>query len=249
MERLLEEMRAWARAYIRGYDTDDAQVQRHMRMKEEHTDFVVGHCRALAAHLGLSERRRILAEMIGLFHDIGRFKQFTLYRTFNDKLSVNHALLGLKEIEALPLLERLDAAEREIFNFAIANHNALAIAETADAEKLLFAQIIRDADKLDIYRVLAPTLQPPDENASYSPYFAQCLLKGEQGDYGLIRTEEDRKLVRLLWIYNVYFGWTMREIERSGYVDQILALLPQGEDTRRGAMRLKAYMAEKMQEH
>ena len=217
-------------------------------MKEEHTDFVVSHCRALAAHLGLSRRQQLLAEMIGLFHDIGRFKQFTLYRTFNDKISVNHALLGLEEIKTLPLLDRLEAAEREIFTFAIANHNALAIAETADAEKLLFAQIIRDADKLDIYRVLAPSLRPPQQDAAYSPYFAQCLLAGEQGDYSLIRTEEDRKLVRLLWIYNVYFGWTMRAIDRGGYVDQIISLLPAGEDTRRGAARLKAYMAEKMKE-
>lgn len=248
MEALLEEMRVWVHDYIRGYDTEDTQVQTHMELKELHTAFVARHCRALAAYLGLSARQQALAEMIGLFHDIGRFQQFTLYRTFNDKISVNHALLGLEEIADLPLLKQLRVAEQEIFRFAIANHNTMAIAETRDAEQLLFAKIIRDADKLDIYRVLSPTLQPPEADAVYSPYFAQCLLKGEQGDYGLIRTQEDRKLVRLLWIYNVYFGWTMREIDRCGYVEQIVALLPASEETRRGVARLKAYMAEKMQE-
>lgn len=41
--------------------------------------------------------------MIGLFHDVGRFYQFTVYRTFNDALSENHAKLGLKVIKDLPL--------------------------------------------------------------------------------------------------------------------------------------------------
>ena len=88
--------------------------------------------------------------MIGLFHDVGRFYQFTVYRTFNDALSENHAKLGLKVIKDLPFIAKLDEEDLATLKFAIGNHNAKEIAPTENQRHLAFAKLIRDADKIDI---------------------------------------------------------------------------------------------------
>lgn len=246
MENLFEDMRRWTDAYIKSFYTKDPDIQEKVRLKETHTAFVVDISAELARHLGLGERDAALAKIIGLFHDIGRFKQYSVYCTFNDFASENHALLGLREIENLDLLLRLPEEDLGVFQFAIANHNAVQIAETDDPRRLLFAQIIRDADKLDIYRVLAPTIAPSD-GRGYSQAFAEQFLSGGQCDYAAIQTSDERKLVRLSWIYNVNFSWTLQKIMERGYVWQIASCLPKDEVMARGMEKLTRYVSERVQ--
>lgn len=247
MKELLEEMYKWTEGYIKKFYTDHLEIQSMVLVKEEHTRYVTGIARQLAGALGLNSRDCLLAEMIGLFHDIGRFKQCSLYKTFNDRESEDHALLGLKEIQDLPLLQRLSPKDREVFTFAIENHNAMAIAKTEDQRKLLFAKLIRDADKLDIYRVLSPRLEPSD-GSGCNKTFMELFLQGRQCDYSYIKTPDDQKLVRLLWLYDINFAWTMRAIIERGYADEIIACLPQDHVTKQGVARLKAYMEAKARE-
>lgn len=246
MENLFNDMRRWADAYIKSFYTEDTDIQEKVRLKETHTAFVVDISAELARHLGLGERDAALAKIIGLFHDIGRFKQYSVYRTFNDFASENHALLGLREIERLDLLLRLPKEDLGVFRFAVANHNAVQIAETDDPRRLLFAKIIRDADKLDIYRVLAPTIFPSD-GSGYSQAFAERFLSGGQCDYAAIQTSDERKLVRLSWIYNVNFSWTLQKIMERGYVRQIASCLPKDEVMARGMEKLTRYINERTQ--
>lgn len=244
LKELLDEMYAWVGDYIKTFYSDDPDVQEKISWKELHTKYVAEISGELAAHLGLNAHDRTLAEIIGLFHDIGRFKQYSVYHTFNDFISENHSLLGLREIRDLALLKRLPEEDLDVFRFAIENHNAMQIAPTENARYILFAKILRDADKLDIYRVLQPTLEPSD-GSGYSTLFQEGFLRGEQCNYAEIRTMDDRKLVRLLWIYNIYFGWTMQRIMNRGYVDRIIGCLPDSVLTRKGAARVRAYMEKK----
>ena len=241
LKKLLEELYEWVEAYIKTFYTEDPEIQSMILLKEEHTKHVIEISKDLANALKLNKHDCILAEMIGLFHDIGRFKQYSIYQTFNDKISENHSLLGLEEIKNLTLLNRLSEADLQTFRFAIENHNAMEIAKTDNLRNQLFAKIIRDADKLDIYRVLSPMLKPSD-GSGYNQEFMELFLQGRQCDYSLIKTHDDQKLVRLLWMYDIYFGWTMRKIMERGYVEQIVQYLPQDEITRKGVERLKMHM-------
>jgi len=247
MENVLQSMHKWVQEYIRTFYSEDIEIQRAIVLKEEHTQQVTVISRELAKYLKLSVHDQILAEMIGLFHDIGRFKQFTLYRTFNDALSENHALLGLKVIAELDFLKELSDADLAILNFAIANHNAKLITATDNSRQLLFAKIIRDADKLDIYRVLEPFLQPSD-GTGCNETFLQSFIHGRQCDYAQIKTYDDRKLVRLMWLYNIYFSWTMLKIVERGYVDKIIDCLPKTPLMEQGVKNLKAYIKAKLKE-
>ena len=211
-------------------------------IKEKHTGYVTANCIELAKFLNFSKHDSELAEIIGLFHDVGRFRQYSIYKTFNDADSEDHADLGIKVIEELEFFKKLSAVDYEIVKFAIQQHNKKNIAATDDDREILFAKIIRDADKLDIYRVLQPYFA--QENADklpnfitgrspeISPDFLEKFVRGEQVDYREIRTNGDRKLVRLMWVYNVYFKWTMKKILERGYIDEIVKNLPMNEKVR-----------------
>ena len=125
----------------------------------------------------------------------------------------------------------------------------------------MFAKIIRDADKLDIYRVLEPYFD--QKNADKMPNFikgkfiteitdnfVEHFAKGEQADYREIKTNGDRKIVRLMWVYNVNFSWTMKKIVERGYIDTIIKNLPRNEKNSaridEGIIRLRNFVAEKI---
>ena len=215
MKDLLQRLDAWMEAYMTSFYTEDPAIQQAILIKQKHTGCVKKISRELAGHLGLSAHDVTLAEIMGLLHDVGRFRQFTLYQTFNDALSEDHAALGLKVLQELPLLQELSRQDRERLCFAIQNHNKKTIAPAKDARDMLFARLLRDADKLDIYRVLEPYIAPSD-GSGFSPHFLEQFLEARQCDYTQIRTQDDRKLVRLMWVYDVNFSWTLQRIVARG---------------------------------
>ena len=247
MEKLLREMHAWMADYMRSFYTEDEEVQQAIRMKEVHTGYVTSIAVELAKHLHLSAHDVELAEIMGLFHDVGRFRQFTLYRTFNDAVSEDHAALGLKVLDELPFLARLVPEDEALVRFSILNHNKKVIAPTEDARQLFFAHLLRDADKLDIFRVLRPFLAPSD-GTGVSPDFLEKFIAGEQVDYTKIRTMDDRKLVRLMWVYDVNFSWTLQRVKERGYIEDIIAHLPEDSRMALGIERLHAYVEKKCAE-
>ena len=131
--------------------------------------------------------------------------------------------------------------------FAIRNHNKKGIEPTDNKRALIFARLLRDADKLDIYRVLSPFIESSDGSGLNSQFVKQ-FVNGEQVDYTQIRTMDDRKLVRLMWVYDVNFSWTLRHMVARGYIKRLIECLPESEDITRGVERLRAYVAEKCRE-
>ncbi len=259
MRELLTRMHEWMSRYMKSFYTDDAEVQQGILIKEKHTGYVTANCVELAKFLKLPTHDVELAEIIGLFHDVGRFRQYSIYKTFNDADSEDHADLALKVIDELEFFNELAAQDFEVVRFAIQNHNKKTVAPTDDERKLLFAKIIRDADKLDIYRVLEPFLaQDAAEKmpnfikstsrlvAEISPDFVENFVTGKQADYRKIRTNGDRKIVRLMWLYDINFSWTMKKIVERGYVDKIVSNLPMDEKIAVGVRRLKLHVAEKL---
>ena len=244
IEGVLRQATSWLDSHIKSFYSKDEEIQRMMLSKEKHTEEVCAICRALARHLHLSPTETAIAELVGLLHDTGRFRQFTVYRTFNDAISVDHAALGLEIIEEARILQPLSEDDRQLITFAIQNHNKKEIAPTAHEQQRFFAKLLRDADKLDIYRVLEPLLAPSD-GSGISPAFLEKFAMGEQVDYTRIHTFDDRKLVRLMWVYDINFSWTLQRVVERGYVDKIIRCLPTNEAIDIGVRRLRRYIAQK----
>ena len=212
----------WFDGYVKTFYTDDPEIHPRILQKEEHTLLVAKHCKDLAQSLGLSGPDLLMAEAVGLCHDVGRFKQVTLYRTFKDHDSVNHGLFGVEQLKAEGIDRQLAPEDWDLLAFVVAWHNAAILPPHPDKSYLTFARIARDADKLDIYRVLPP--QPPADGCS--PELIADMLAGKLLYYDDIKKPDDRKLIMASWIYDVNFPWTIREIGRRGYIDRLFAAMP-----------------------
>ncbi len=123
-------------------------------LKVVHTYHVVDNARTIATMLHLSDEDRELAELIALLHDIGRFEEITYFKRF-DSAKFDHAAWGVKMLFEDGMIRNFieDDSYDEIIKIAIDNHSRLKIKHGMDDITLLNAKIIRDADKLDNFRV------------------------------------------------------------------------------------------------
>lgn len=130
------------------------QEELGFELKVVHTYHVVENAKDIASKLNLSEEDIQLAELIGLLHDIGRFEELNFLKQF-DSVGFDHASYGVKMLFEENLIREflLDDKYDSIIKNAINNHNKLAIESVLDERSLLHAKIIRDADKLDNFRV------------------------------------------------------------------------------------------------
>ncbi len=140
--------------YTNGYDISDEKI----RLKVEHTYRVAGLCDRIARSLGMEENDINLAWVIGMLHDIGRFDQVKHYGTFSDANSVDHAHYAVELLFDRGMIagyfgstdcKGLDES-LGIIKKAIYNHSAYRIEDGLGEREVLFCNIIRDADKLDI---------------------------------------------------------------------------------------------------
>ena len=137
--------------YVKNYDMNLPQIS----YKYYHSYRVMDNMVVLAKNMNFSYADINLAKCIGLLHDIGRFEQFTKYQSFDDKL-LDHGDYGVKIIKELKILSEFNIKKEDydVVYKAIENHNKYAIANNLNKRELLFAKMIRDADKLDILYAL-----------------------------------------------------------------------------------------------
>jgi HD domain. len=229
---------------MNSFATDDEHVQRLIDIKKEHSQYVAGYMRNLAQALKLGANDLNLAEAIGLCHDVGRFKQAVIYRSFKDSATVDHGRLGAAELQQAAVEPLVGAADWGLFLHAVKWHNAMSVARHPDPRTDMFTRMIRDTDKLDIYRVLPPA----DYSDGCSPGLLAQALAGQLLRYADVKTADDKKLIMLTWVYDVKYAWTLREMLAAGYLDRLMAALPHNREVELFCRRLREYSARKLSE-
>jgi hypothetical protein len=209
-----------------------------MRLKEKHTERVCENIIMLGNALGLPDPEMILAETMGLFHDIGRFKQYAVYGTFNDLISENHAKLGLREMAKHNVLAACTTDEKRWIAKAVAYHNAASLPENEDEKTLFYIRLLRDADKLDIWKVVINHYREPDKRPNsileiglpddplYSPQILAAIREGRLVLMQDLKTLNDFKLLQISWVFDLNFAPSFQAVKTRGYIEQIEATLP-----------------------
>ena len=126
-----------------------------IHLKVVHTYEVIKCSDYLCDKLCLSLEDRQLAALIALLHDIGRFEQWMKYGSFADYKTVDHALFSSQLLFEGGLIREFieDHQYDDIIKHAIEQHNKYKVDDGFDERTLLFIHLIRDADKLDNFRV------------------------------------------------------------------------------------------------
>lgn len=234
----LAALKEWFGRFVAGYLDLDPEAVRNIRLKELHTAKVLEAMELLTAGESMSPAESRLACAIALLHDVGRFPQYRRWRTFRDSESDNHARLGIEVIRAERLLEPLPAAERLLIEEAVRFHNLLQLPPRLRSCDPRFARLIRDADKLDIWRVFVEYFQQPEqERASaaglgfpdlpeVTPACVESLASGRIVRLSDCRFLNDFRLLQLSWVYDLNFTTSYRLLAQRNYLPVLAAGIP-----------------------
>jgi hypothetical protein len=236
----LDQIAAWFEQYAGSFLRGDTVTQNCLKSRYDH---ILRTCREMAyltekMMLDLTERR--MAQAIALLHDVGRFEQYAHYGTFFDHVSTDHGLLGAKILGQADTLSHLSPEEQDVIQTAVKHHNRRTLPRDLPESHRRFAELIRDADKLDIfqsaidyYHERQSNPQSPgweielQDEPSCSPEVLNALLSGQQIEHHHLQTIHDMQLAQLAWIYDVNFATTYQRLEDRHVLRRLIDLLPE----------------------
>lgn len=219
---------AFAR-YTAAYDRSDEKV----RLKIEHTGRVSDLCEGIARSLAMPEEDAALAWLLGLLHDIGRFEQLRQYGTFQDSVSVDHAAFGADLLFRQGQIRAYVESPEEdaLLELAIRLHNVYRLPEHLTDREKRFADLLRDADKIDILRVNAEF--PLEEiynvttqqlrQAEVSPDVMEHFLAGRTSPRTGKRTVVDSIVNQIAFAYELVYPISLQWMAEQGYLQHFLA--------------------------
>ncbi len=227
----------WFAAFVENERALTAIDPRPMDLKARHTARVQQEILGIGKAIGLSGNALLLAEAAALLHDVGRFRQYRLHGTFSDARSVDHARLSEQVIREEGILDGLSPREEAIILEAVRLHNRREVPGDLDPETLLHVRLLRDADKLDIYRIFTGIYsgqEAPDpvlvhllpDGPEISPEVVARLAARRIVPFENVRNVNDYKLFQVGWIFDVNFPPTWAAIRARGYIQIIFDSLP-----------------------
>lgn len=239
--------------YVRNYDPSDEKI----KLKIDHTYRVAGLCQRIAESLGLSEPDVDIAWLLGMLHDIGRFEQIRRFGTFNDAQSVDHAEFGADLLFKEGLIrkfaegyyEECELAEPEnqedeqiiknkehhnkdtgLLEMAIRQHNKYRVKEDLTERQRMFCDILRDADKVDIFKVNADipmeiiydVTTEELKNGIITKEVLESFYKKETVLKSVRRSAVDHIVGHISLLFELVYKESYRQAREQGYVYKLL---------------------------
>lgn len=239
--------------YVRNYDPSDEKI----KLKIDHTYRVAGLCQRIAESLGLSEPDVDIAWLLGMLHDIGRFEQIRRFGTFNDVQSVDHAEFGADLLFKEGLIRKFaegyyeecelarsgnEEAEQIIKNnehhnkdtglleLAIRQHNKYRVKEDLTERQRMFCDILRDADKVDIFKVNADipmeiiydVTTEELKNGVITKEVLESFYKKETVLKSVRRSAVDHIVGHISLFFELVYKESYRQAKEQGYVYKLL---------------------------
>lgn len=252
----LDKLFTWFDGYVEPFLATDDEGLKNIRLKIVHTRKVCDAMALLSAGERLSEDEALIASAVALLHDVGRFPQYRRWRTFLDSVSDNHARLAVDVIRDENILAGLDASEQLLIEEAVRFHNLLEPPPVIQSPTRRYIDLIRDADKLDIWRVFVELLaQPPEERASAAtlgladlPEMASDLCIGALNAGSIVRLDtiscvNDFILLQISWVYDLTSATARRILLERGYIPTLAASLPERADIRAAVSKALASLS------
>ena len=206
--------------YVNNYDMDDY----HIKYKYNHSIRVEKICEVLAKMLNFNEEETYIIKIIGLLHDIGRFEQLKLTNSYSDN-EFDHGAYGAMILFNKRLIEKfnVDSKYYDIIEFAIINHNKYKIEDTSDERKLMYAKLIRDADKIDIFDAYtylkAYNITNIDDEVTNE--VAIQFRKHESINNKIRKTKADLLLSLIAFVFDINYIESLEIINEQNYLDEL----------------------------
>ena len=236
--------------YVLAYDASDPKI----RLKIDHTYRVAGLCETIATSVGADGD---FSWVCGMLHDVGRFEQIRRYNTFSDAASVDHAELGADLLFRDGLIKRfgidLDESSMRTLEKAIRNHSVYRLDAGLTEEERKYCNILRDADKVDIFRVNCDTPLEDIYNVTTKELLAspvseevkKCFRDRTAVLRALKSHPADYVVGHICLVFELVYPMSREIAKEQGYLEQLLNFSSENEDTAKWFEYMREHVWEK----
>lgn len=193
-----------------------------------HTLSVVRWMEKLAKRLQMTEEEIVLAKIIGLLHDIGRFGQIDKTNICDDtKSNVDHAKYGCRYLFFEKHIRDFIKSDKydKVIEDVILNHNTLKVSKAIDPYTRKFTYMLRDMDKLDIFRVMAVHHELELVKEDVKKHTLQQFQKEQLINRKCVKTKSEWTLNYLSFVFDIHFKESYELLEESDNVELFMASL------------------------
>jgi len=236
-----QELTTQFNTYYNSFRNLSEEDTKNFKIKKDHSFRVAGLAIMLADDLNMNDDEKRLAYFIGLFHDIGRFSQLSKFGTFHDAKSVDHAEYSVKVLDETGIIKLVGIENEKIIKTAILNHNKLKIEKRLSEKEFLHSKILRDADKLDILKVLTDyyTINNSSPNHTLtwelpvgqevSKSVGKEILAGKLVSKKNVVSEIDVKVMQMSWVFDLNFKVSFEYLLQKRFIEKIYNSLPKND--------------------
>ncbi len=209
--------------YVKQFDLKEKAIER----KYEHSFRVMECAKEICLLEEFDEEETKLSLLGALFHDIGRFIQWTEYQTYEDSKSIDHGDKGL-EILKDSLINKIDLnnEEQQILLKTVELHNKKYVPENMNKEIKKIVDVIRDADKIDIMNTQMNELTS-NEKYILNQEIMDNFLKEELVNNEFVNNSATILVSQLGYVFDINYRASFKIIYSSEIINHKLELLKQ----------------------
>jgi len=183
-----------------------------LRLKYDHTNRVAMEARNIMKGEGWDKYASAMGEACAFLHDVARYVQYQAFGTFRDSDSFDHADCAVEIIRQQGWLDALTEEERQQILTAVALHNKREVPAALAGFGAELVHLVRDADKLDIFRVLEDAVKTgslarnPEiawglqMEGAPNPEVIEAVSNGQTVSYDAVRVFADFVLIQVGWL-------------------------------------------------
>ncbi len=220
----------WFKSFTDRYKVEGA-LDPMLDLKFKHSKRVSAICSEIASSLSWDEDGDSwLAFTAGLLHDVGRFPQYSKFRTFFDSISADHGELGAEILSEEFDWDGLPVNFRDNILAAVRFHNKKTVPADLKLGPYKWACLVRDSDKIDIYRMVQERIEngtifemlPRHQTADgLSSELVEEVRRTGSGSYSNARSLEDYRLIQLTWGCDLNFPVSVATLRDENIIEKI----------------------------
>lgn len=225
----IEKARQELKTYVKEQNIQNPRAPK----KLEHIMRVAKISKEIATNLKLTEEQVQLAELIGILHDIGRFKQYQVWEQNVNSDGIknfNHGEAGIEILKKEDYIRKyiLKNEYDDVIYTAVYEHNRYSLSTGLTREKELFCKIIKDADKIDLmYEAIAVYWQKLEdiqeiENGALSEKMLQDFYQYKLADDRNKVSRTDQILRFVSFIFDINFLYSFQIVKQKNYINEMI---------------------------
>lgn len=236
-DELLKECRLEFEEYFQSLIIDSPENQHKVEEIRAHSLRVVGNALMLAKVVLQTDEDHRIVELSALFHDLGKATMIVQGIESPINIQRDHASISSKLIQQMDFYLKLPTDVQLIILKSIEGHNKLKLPKLDNEQQTLFARLLRDADKLDIFessyrffkeKVGVQPIMTFDliNSIEVSEKIIKSIVAGKTATVEDMKTMNDYKLLLLSMAFDLNFKFTFRIMSEKQYIQKIYETLP-----------------------